>query len=201
MNLNTIDSYASSILIERLRHVTMLENKNVEIYKNCFISIEVIDPNVLIPTQRYILIDELKTKIELEYALNKNMCSMFELCGYITYTVSDKDNVYTLLPPIIEEQIDLRGRVLPVINDGMHRVYLSKKLNKNKIFVVYIRGISKKYPYYAYPLEHGWNDVSEINELQQGYIKKFHVIENNKRFYRNFDSVFTNCSKPRGANG
>lgn len=197
MILNSVDFYASSILIKRLKEVTLLKRSDIKIYENCFISIEVIDPKILIPTQRYILIDELKSKIELEYALNDNNRSMFELSGYLTYTINDNDDVITLLPPIIEEQIDSNGRILPIINDGMHRVYLAKKFNNSRIFVIYIRGIHKNFPYYAYPLENGWNDVIEIDKLNKRFIKKFHVIKDNKKLYRNFDSIFINCSKPR----
>ena len=82
------------------------------------------------------------------------------------------------------------------INDGMHRCYLAKAERK-KIEVVYVRGVPKDLPYYAYPIIGGWDSVERINSLEKGYIKKWHRLKDNKKLYRNFDSSFKTCSKPR----
>ena len=164
-------------LILRLRKVTMLKDDKCFVYRNSYITIETLDPNCLSPCQFYVLKDELNKKIELQEAFS----DIFNLNYYYEFKTSNEIETRTLLPPIVEESIEKNGKIYSLINDGMHRIYLAL-LQKRKISVVYIRGASK--PYYA--------------EINSDLIKKIHRIQDNKKLYRNFDSVFTNCSKPRG---
>jgi len=178
-------------LISKLHKVTMLKDDKCSVYKNAYITMETLDPSCLVPCQYYILKNELSKIIELQEAFP----AIFSLHGYYEFKTSNTVELRTLLPPIIEESIEADGKIYPLINDGMHRIYLAL-LQKRKINVVYIRGASK--PYYAYPLPNGWNDVKVVNEITKDSIKKIHRITDNKKLYRNFDSVFTNSSKPRG---
>lgn len=202
MEITKIEEYSIKKLIEKLRKVTMLKNPSVKIYKDAFISLEKINTDFLTPPQRYILRDNIKNKLELKFTLEKRIqLNLFNIDGYIEFINNDLYSIYygktfTLLPPIIEESIEENGKVFNIINDGMHRIYLARLLGIIPK-VVFIRGIPKEYPYYAYPLRNGWDDVIEIDSIQPNYIKKLHRIEDNKRLYRNFDSVFINCSTPR----
>lgn len=196
MKIINATKYSSEILIEKLKRITMLKNEYVYIYKDTFISIEKINPDLLHPTQNYILNYELENKIELFYALKDLNINMFDIDGYIEFQIEGENFSRTLLPPIIEECIERNGLLIPIINDGMHRIFISRMYNIIPS-VVYVRGIPKKYPYYAYPLKNSWNDVQRINNIQDGFIKKWHRIKYNKQLYRNFNSVFSNCSAPR----
>lgn len=202
-NLNYKTNYE---LITKLHKVTMLKDDKCFVYNNAYITTEILDPNYLSPSQFYILKDELNKKIELQEAF-KNYCNknypvcryggtdIFSINGYYEFKVSNEIETRTLLPPIVEESIEKDGKIYSLINDGIHRIYLAL-LQKRKINVVYIRGALK--PYYAYPLPNGWNDVKIVKEINSNLIKKIHRIQDNKKLYRNFDSVFTNCSAPRG---
>jgi hypothetical protein len=65
------------------------------------------------------------------------------------------------------------------------------------INVVYVRGVSHHNPYYSYPNPNGWSDVELIEVLKEGYIKKFHVAQDHKKLYRDFNSVFENVGDSR----
>ena len=203
MKITELSYKAQSELILKLHKATMLKDDKCLVYKNAYITVESVDPNCLSPCQFYILKDELNKKIELQEAFTtyingnipENDDDFFSLFGYYEFKTSNEVELRTLLPPIVEESIESDGKIYPLINDGMHRIYLAL-LQKRKINVVYIRGASK--PYYAYPLPNGWNDVKVVNEITKNSIKKIHRIQDNKKLYRNFDSVFTNASEPRG---
>lgn len=198
MNILSTKFFNEEALIQQLRKVTMLKDPTNYIYKDVYISLENINTDYLIPPQNYLLNNELENKLELKYALEKHGYDLFNLNGYLEFQL-DTGQIVTLLPPIVEESIEQNGAVLPIINDGMHRVYLARVHGVNPK-VIFIRGVPNQYPYYAFPVIGGWDKVERVDSIPKGYIKKWHRIQNNKMLYRNFDSVFTNCSKPRGNN-
>lgn len=120
--------------------------------------------------------------------------------GYVEFTVAHddgKEEVITILPPIIEEHTEADGTKHSIICDGQHRCYLARIMHM-PIVVVRIEKVSV--PYYAYPAPNGWNDVQLVDSIGPTMIKKHHRLPDGKyqALYRNFDSQFTNCSKPRG---
>jgi len=198
VKITKIIHYPERILTRKLRDITMLKNSLVHIYENVFISLEKLSVDCLVPPQNYVLSCELLKKRELKYALEEHGYDLFNIGGYLEFCLEGDATPITLLPPIVEESIEADGTVMPIINDGMHRAYLAR-IERRRLEVVFIRGIPKQYPYYAYPVRGEWDKVEIMNNLPTGYIKKWHRIEDNKKLYRNFDSVFTNCSKPRVA--
>lgn len=195
MVINEIACYTKYQLIDKIFKVTMLKDPDCFPYKSAYITIEKLDPLCLSPCQFYVLKHELASKIELQETFETVGVDIFDMQGYTEFKAGNDPSVRTLLPPIIEESVEQNGKIYHLINDGMHRTYLAL-LQKRKINVICVRGSSK--PYYAYPLINGWADVKVVSELTKDVIKKVHRISNNKKLYRNFDSVFTNCSKPRG---
>lgn len=197
-------SWGIDQLIKRLRLVGMLKSDFTRPYSDAYISLEKINVDCLAPPQNYVLNYELAGKLDLKYALEEHNIDMYNLNGFVEFSVNgDLDEngdkiIRTLLPPIVEESIEEDGTILPVINDGMHRCYLART-ERRKIEVAYIRGVPKHLPYYAYPIRGGWDSVERIDSLEKGYIKKWHRIKENKQLYRNFDSAFKTCSKPRGS--
>ena len=89
------------------------------------------------------------------------------------------------------------GSVVKILNDGMHRVYLAR-MERSPIQVVYVRKVPRECPYYAFPLVNGWNDVEIVQDLPEGYIKKWHRIKDYKSLYRDFNTGFQNVGGPRG---
>ena len=200
MNIIDVKHFSKEILIGKLRNLTMLKDLYNYIYKDVYISLEKVNTKSLVPPQNYVLNYELAQKRELRFALLEKGYDLFNLNGYLELTVENESGhgsqVVTLLPPVVEESIENDGMIVPIINDGMHRIYLAR-IERINPEVIYVRGIPKEFPYYAYPVCNGWDDVERIYEIAKGYTKKWHRIKDNKKLYRNFDSVFTNCSKPR----
>lgn len=208
MKISNIQYFWKNEFLKRLRDVTLLEDPSIKIYKDCFISLELVDPDILIPCQTYVLNSELQKVKELMFDLKKQYIDIFRLNGFVTFETKEKHywnygytiynaHTHALLPPIVEESIENDGRILPLLNDGMHRIYYARMIG-SKVLVAYIRGIDKKYPYYAYSLKNGWDDVQRVDSIPDGFIKKWHRIKDNKKLYRNFNSVFEECSEPRG---
>lgn len=183
-------------VINKLRQVTMLKNSTIFPYNNSFMSFEKFDTDYLFPPQNYVLIPELQSKLELKYALEKWDIDINNLNGAIKFLVEGEKEYRTILPPIIEESIESNHVIYQIICDGMHRIYLSR-ISRICPEIIYIRGVNKDCPYYAYPTLNGWDSIKEINSLSEISVKKWHRIKDNKRLYRNFDSIFINCSKPR----
>jgi len=197
-------------LIEKLREVTLhrktweiiyAQNSDYEIpkpYKNAHITLEKIDPNILAPCQRYVLVSEI-AKIQKVYwhMLNTWDIDIFNMAERnVGYIEGFSDPLVDILPIIVEEQI-INGKLHMLICDGMHRAYYARQTYKLAT-VVYIRGASE--PYYAYPVPGGWLDVEVLDEISPSYIKKFHAYEDYKEHFRDFTSVFNNMSVSRPRN-
>jgi len=65
--------------------------------------------------------------------------------------------------------------------------------------VVYVRGVPKEYPYYAFPRPGGWEGIDLLanNPDPEAYLKKCHRRRENKRLYRDFQAVFANVGRSR----
>jgi hypothetical protein len=196
MKIASVERFGPTELIERLRGVTMLKAPDMKIYDSAFISLEAISVRALAPPQNYILRSELKKVRELKWALEVFDVDLFKLDGFIRLTLEDSPEPVDLLPPVVEESIERDGSVHLVICDGMHRVYMA--LREWVIpQVIFIRGLPKDRPYYAFPVPGGWDAVEERTDLPVGYLKKWHRIENYHSLYRNFNSTFKNVGGPR----
>jgi hypothetical protein len=196
MRIIQIQRFSEEQLIERLRNVTMLKMPDQKIYDRAFISLERISPRRLSPPQNYILRKELKKVRELKWALAEHGVDLFLLGGFVRVTLEGHAEPMDVLPPVVEESIESDGSVHLIVNDGMHRVYMA--LREWVIpETVFIRGIPKTLPYYAFPLPGGWDKVEERDDLPHGYLKKWHRTANYHALYRNFNSAFTNVGGPR----
>ena len=153
MEIVQVKHYSVADLMARLRRVPLQEQPDVKIYENALISLENIHTKNLHPPQNYVWLAELRKVQELRWSLQEHGLNMFNLNGFVSYTVREADGElvsYDLYPPIIEESFEADGTVALLINDGMHRVFLARS---EWIIpqVIYVRGIPKEYPYYAYP--------------------------------------------------
>lgn len=196
MKILAVEKFSEEELIERLRGVTMLKAPEVKIYDKALISVEKIAVECMSPPQNYILRSELKKVRELKWALEEHDVDIFELNGFVRLLLEGFGEPMDLLPPVVEESIERDGSVHLIVNDGMHRVYMA--LREWVIpQVIFIRGIPKHLPYYAYPVPGRWNSVEERDDLPDGFLKKWHRIANYHALYRNFNSTFTNVGGPR----
>jgi hypothetical protein len=205
MEIVQVKHYAVADLLARLRRVPLQEQPDVKIYENALISLENIHTKNLHPPQNYVWLAELRKVQELRWSLQEHGLNMFNLNGFVSYTVREADGElvsYDLYPPIIEESFEADGTVALLINDGMHRVFLARS---EWIIpqVIYVRGIPKEYPYYAYPRPQGWEGIDLLadNPDKNRYLKKCHRIRHNKALYRNFQAVFQNVGGSRSSIG
>lgn len=196
MKILAVKRFGEAELVERLRRVTMLKAPEVLVYDKAFISLERIATDCLAPPQNYILREELKKVRRLKWGLEEHGVNLFELNGFVRLTVEGFGESVDLLPPVVEESIERDGTVHLVVNDGMHRVYMARR---EWVIpqVIFVRGLPRHLPYYAFPLPSGWDRVEERDDLPQGYLKKWHRIENYHALYRNFNSAFMNVGGPR----
>ncbi len=201
MRIVQVTHHPPAELLARLRQVPLQEQPDVKIYQEALISLECIHTDCLHPPQNYIWLTELRKVQELRWSLREHGLDMFRLDGFVTYTVQEDNGTevaYDLYPPIIEESIEADGTVALLINDGMHRVFLARS---EWVIpqVVYIRGIPKDYPYYAFPRPQGWEGIDLLadNPDKNRYLKKCHRIRHNKALFRNFQAVFRNVGGSR----
>jgi hypothetical protein len=201
MDIISVERHSAQKLIDKLRRVPLLNQPDICIYAQALITLERLHPDSLNPPQNYIWLEELRKVQNLRWSLAAHGVDLFRLDGYVTYTVRQEDGseaTYDVYPPVIEESIEADGRLALLINDGMHRVYLAR-LEWVAPQVVYVRGVPKEHPYYAYPRPEGWEgiDILAKNPDPRTYLKKCHRVRDNKRLYRDFQAVFANVGRSR----
>lgn len=201
MNIISVERHSAEELVGKLRRVPLLTQPDILIYEKALITLEFLHTDSLHPPQNYIWLEELRKVQNVRWSLAAKGVDLFRLDGYVTYTVQLEDGseaTYDVYPPIVEESIEADGTVALLINDGMHRVYLAR-LEWVVPQVVFVRGIPKEYPYYAYPRPEGWQGIDLLaeNPDPKKYLKKCHRVRDNKRLYRDFQAVFANVGRPR----
>ncbi|MFZ5597558.1 MAG: hypothetical protein ACOY31_11170 [Bacillota bacterium] len=197
MNIVKVDRHGQDELLERIRRVGMLTDPEILIYSGACVSLEKIRTEFLSPPQSYILSSELQKVRSLRWELKKFGVELFCLNGYVSVYLEGYDEPVDVLPPVVEESVEDDGSVHMIICDGMHRVSLAR-MEWVIPQVLYIRGIPKDKPYYAYPVPGGWSEVTLRDDLPEGFIKKWHRIKDYKTLYRDFNSAFSNVGGPRG---
>ncbi len=197
MKIVKVEKHSQEELMANLRQVTMFTDSQQRIYANTCISLEHIRPEYLSPPQSYVLTGELQKVRQLRWALQEHGVDLFHLEGYVTIYREDWPQPIDVMPPIIEESVEQDGSVHQIVCDGMHRVYLAR-LEWVIPQVVFIRGIPREMPYYAFPVQGGWDTVVLRDDLPEGFIKKWHRIAQYKTLYRDFNSAFCNVGGPRG---
>ena len=197
MDIKRVERHGVDELIANMRKVGMLTHPEALVYKDAVIELATLHTDEIAPAQRYVLTQELMKVRDLQWALAEHGVDLFKLDGYVTMWLEDYDDPIDLLPPVIEQSAEPDGSVVKILNDGMHRVYLAR-MERSPIQVVYVRNVPKEHPYYAFPLVDGWNGVEIVQELPEGYIKKWHRIKNYKSLYRDFNTGFQNVGGPRG---
>jgi hypothetical protein len=188
-------------LVARMRRVPLFGNAKVFPYKDATISLERIHTDFLAPAQHYVLQGNLERQRTLRLELARHGVDLFGLNGFVEMDVEGEEKPIGLLPPVVEESIEANGRIAHLICDGMHRVYLAR-LEWRIPQVVFVRGVPKETPYYAFPNIDGWDDVTVVSQLAddrgEKILKKWHRIENHKSLFRDFTGPFSNLSVARG---
>jgi len=182
-------------VIEMLRKVRLRGHGRPFVYKDANILWgESLQPSSFAPPQNYVLsggvsdIDALRKLL-----VGQTGHDILNLkCG-IRFKMEDEEDFRTILPPIIEKSEEDGG--IKIVCDGMHRVFLAGKLN---VLMSVIMIESPSHPYYAFPIEGGWESVEELKEIPDGYAKKKYRQEPNyKDLFRDLNKVFPGIQMPR----
>jgi hypothetical protein len=187
-------------LLARLKRTRLRGFDRAEVYRDATLEIAEVDPEDLAPAQRYVLADGVQTILEIADAFAALGVDVFALRGALLFWPEGADPAdppIPFLPPVVEESLEPDGRTVLLINDGIHRVYAARRRGR-RLNVVLARGVPREYPYYAYALPGGWNQVEELTELTEGYQKKaYRNPDNYKALFRDFNAVFEGVQKQR----
>jgi hypothetical protein len=200
MKISRHKAFNQTVLFDKLKNVTLMNNPEVLIYKEARLSVESVSPAELFPAQYYVLETELEKIRAIKEGLLEKGVDIFRLTGYVKYWLeTDPSTPIDILPPVVEASRNRDGEKVPLICDGMHRIYSAKKLGI-PINVIYIQNIpEEKYPYYAWPNPDGWTQVVEIDGLTEDYRKKAYRWEPplHKQLFRDFNTAFDNVGRIR----
>lgn len=202
MKIARYELFGRDQLLSSLKKTRLKGFGGAELYKDADVELRVgVPPSTLVPAQRYVLESDFKRIEELYEEFLKYSVDIFSLDGGILFWMLDdngqEEGPIPLIPPVVELSKEPDGATVALINDGMHRVYAAKRLGK-EINIVLVSGVSEQYPYYAYALPNGWDDVQELNELPDGFLKKeYRDPSNYKSLFRDFNAVFPGVQKQR----
>jgi len=199
-------------LEQLLRKVPLMEKdedgNEIFVYKDAKISLKKFHPKEVNPTTFYVLRKALKFQRELRtYLMEEHGIDSLHLNEAIEI-VNEDGQLWTLTPPIIEvtrrdvNYVPKEGEIpyddnvnilIPVINDGAHRVHTALTLGETFNGIL-ISNVMEEYPFYAHPNE--WDMVKVVDEVPKTKVeKKFYSRDNCYALYRNFGIL--GCGAPR----
>lgn len=195
LSAETISEHA---VLEGLRRTRLQGHGGVMPYEHASLALVDLDPSELVPAQRYVLTDGVQRALALRGALAHLGIDPFHLGGGVLMeTSAAPGETIPLLPPIVEMSEEPDGSVVPLINDGIHRVFAARAAHE-PIQVVLVTGVPPEYPYYALALPGGWDDVVQLDELPDGFEKKtYRQPDGYKALFRDFNGVFPGIQQAR----
>lgn len=203
MKILNLQKYTKEELIKKLRQVTLLHSSQTKdpiyVYKNAEIELTNLPVSTLMPGNFYQIEGTLLNLRNLQKALKKKNIDIFNLNGYISYATDESKHVHTLLPVIVEYQPEEDGSINPIILDGLHRISIARSQRRERVQVIKIIKVNKKYPVYGLINPHGWRDVKLVQTVPDKKDKRLwrFPLKEVYRYYRNFNSVFEEVGKPR----
>lgn len=197
MKIVKFEYFTEETLIENLRKVHLAGRPELKIYQNANITLKrEVSPDNIIFSQYYVMKKDIEEITQTRKCLLSYGIDIFKLQGYIRlYYIDDMDHqlkVFDILPPIVE--ISKADENIPLLNDGMHRLYLARE-SKSLINIVMIGDFDYDYPYYALPNYEGWKNLKICSEVPE--IKKNYRTKDYKTLFRDFNSAFINVTQPR----
>src|SRR3989344_5278961 len=190
-------------LVAQLRKTRLRGFDHPLVYEHCDIWIEesvLIDP-CLVPPQRYVLTGTIQDILTLHSEFKRRGEDIFRLRGALFFWLEGMDFAtdlpIPLLPPIAEESYEKDEKCVMLINDGMHRVMAAREVGE-RVNAVFVKGVPRQYPYYAYGFQGGWSQVRGFDELPDVFQKKdYRDPTNYKALFRDFNAVFPGVQKTR----
>lgn len=203
MNITRIEKISEDALLKRVRQTRLRGHGQPLIYEKAQLAlVRHADPRTLYPAQNYILRADHQRLRDLHDAFLARGHDIFALEGGLHFWMQEgnadtEEGPIPLTPPVVEMSQEPGGRTIPLINDGMHRVYTAMQLQKS-IHILLVHNVPEQWPYYAYARETGWDGVEELTELPDNYVKKsYRDPEHYKALFRDFNHVFPGIQKQR----
>lgn len=171
-------------LFNIIRNTHLAGNKNLFPFHNSKISIQTMSWRDTVPTQTFVLNDQLSNihKIHTQM-LDKNI-DIFKMDGFLSYQTDMLDSTFVFTPPIIEVIDDQ-----PLVIDGQHRITYTADNNMTFNALV-IENIDRSVYPYQLPIDGGWNAVKRFETaLPTGFVRKqrrYSTSEQNKFFFREY---------------
>lgn len=204
MNITRIDTIDAPELLQRFATTRLRGHGQPLIYKNARLElVRNVDPKTLFPAQRYVLQEDYQTILDLHTSFRSQGIDPFDMSGGLLFWLanpespSGEEGPIPFTPPIVEMSQEANGQVIPLINDGMHRIFTAIKLGQF-ITIILAHNVPREYPYYALPLAKGWDEVVLLKELPDHFIKKtYRDPQHYKDLFRDFNAVFDGIQKQR----
>lgn len=200
MRIKKVELIPEMELLAKLKEVRLRGFGQPKIYENANLEICRTASWALTPAQKYVLEGTVQNIIDLRDGL-LNFCSIdiFNLRGGILFWTDGmcaNEQPIPILPPIVEKSFEPGGKEISLINDGMHRIYTAGLFCAD-INVILATNVPEEYPYYAYPLPGGWDEVEEVAEVPE--VKKTYRLpgKDYKNLFRDFNAVFEGVQKER----
>jgi hypothetical protein len=194
----SLERFDTARLLAGIRRTRLRGFGGARPYAAADLRVAAVDPATLAPAQHYVLRAGVERAVEVRAALLDLGVDSFALDGGAWFrTADDPDEVVTIIPPVVEASREPDGAVVPLINDGIHRIFAARAAGL-PITVVLATGVPAEYPYYAYPLRGGWSEVVELDELPDGFQKKrYRQPDGYHALFRDFSAVFPGVQKRR----
>lgn len=196
MDVLDVTPFSRQVLLASLRQVRLRGFAGARPYAHARMElVQALDPEAVTPAQNYVLRGGVETVLALRHCLAERGIDPFGLDGGAYVRTAAEPSRRALIPPIVEESAEAGGRTVLLASDGLHRIYAARSLGL-PISVVVISDVS--HPYYAFPVEAGWDGVELLEELPERYQKKaYRQPENYKALFREFNEVFPGVQEQR----
>ena len=223
MKVEVFKKFSEEETLDMIRRVPLLEKVDGEDfvpYRDSQIAFDHLRPRSVNPTTFYLLRRQLEFQRELRKVLiDEYEIDTLNLEGAVNISI-DGGDPRVLFPPVVEvtsvpiesfgalalgnfagqpeleyERVFDRIKV-PIVNDGMHRIWIADEDGISLTRVVYVTDPSERFPFYAYP--NGWNKIKIVDEVPKDpKDKKLYRLRNPKLLYRNF-GVFNGSTMREG---
>ncbi len=193
--------FSTGETLAKIRLVRLKGYSSPLIYSRSTLSLErAVPTDALVPAQRYVLKSHLDRVSRLADLFAQKGLNIFALEGLLLFWTETEGMVagpIPIIPPVVEESYEENGRLVWLINDGMHRLTVALRLGIS-VNILLAKDVPAEWPYYAFPLSGGWADVEDLESLPAGYRKKdYRRPEDYKALFRDFNAVFPGIQKER----
>ena len=167
MKILEYKQHSAQELLNIMKNTTLRGDKNIKPFAQSDVFISEIKMNDVLPTQRFVLWDQLyNIRFLYDYFMNKNI-DISKLKGFIEYQTDELCSLYSLTPPIVEI-IDNQ----PLLIDGQHRATFFGR-NNISFNAIFINNVPQQYYPYQLPNQNGWKDVQYFDSaLPEGFVRK-----------------------------